>query len=54
MNAYDKIYLDDAMSNLAVMLDYGAIAYGGAEMFFNRFLVINKLSYHYSPQSSIL
>ena len=39
MNAYDKIYLDDAMSNLAVMLDYGAMAYGGAEMFFNRFLV---------------
>lgn len=25
MNAYDKIYLEDAMSNLAVMLDYGKV-----------------------------
>lgn len=39
MNAYDKIYLDDAMSNLGVMLDYGAMTYGDAEGFFNRFLV---------------
>lgn len=39
MNAYDKIYLDDAMSNLAVMLDYGAGTYGDPETFFNRFLV---------------
>lgn len=39
MNAYDKIYLDDAMSNLAVMLDYGAVTYGDPETFFNRFLV---------------
>ena len=39
MNAYDKIYLDDAMSNLAVMLDYGAMTYGNPETFFNRFLV---------------
>ena len=27
MNAYDKAYLEDAMSNLAVMLDYGSMAY---------------------------
>lgn len=39
MNAYDKIYLEDAMSNLAVMLDYGSMIYGDVEMFFNRFLV---------------
>lgn len=39
MNAYDKTYLEDAMSNLAVMLDYGAMTYGDAEMFFDRFLV---------------
>ena len=39
MNAYDKIYLDDAMSNLAVMLDYGSATYGDPETFFNRFLV---------------
>lgn len=38
-NAYDKIYLDDAMLNLAVMLDYGAMTYGDAEVFFDRFLV---------------
>ena len=28
MNAYDNAYLEDAMSNLAVMLDYGSMAYG--------------------------
>lgn len=39
MNAYDKIYLDDAMSNLAVMLDYGSVTYGDPESFYNRFLV---------------
>ena len=39
MNAYDKIYLDDAMSNLAVMLDYGSATYGDQESFYNRFLV---------------
>lgn len=39
MNAYDKTYLEDAMSNLAVMMDYGAMTYGDAEMFFDRFLV---------------
>lgn len=39
MNAYDKIYLEDAMSNLAVMLDYGAMTYGDPELFFDRFLV---------------
>lgn len=41
MNAYDKIYLEDAMSNLAVMMDYGTETYGGPETFFNRFLVSN-------------
>ncbi len=39
MNAYDKTYLEDAMSNLAVMLDYGTITHGDTESFFNRFLV---------------
>ena len=39
MNAYSKIYLDDAMSNLAIMLDYAAMAYGDPEVFFDRFLV---------------
>lgn len=39
MNAYDKAYLEDAMSNLAVMLDYGSMAYGDPELFFDRFLV---------------
>lgn len=28
MRAYSKIYLEDAMNNLAVMLDYGSIADG--------------------------
>ena len=39
MNAYDKLYLEDAMANLAVMLDYGTMTYGDTETFFNRFLV---------------
>ena len=39
MNAYDKAYLEDAMSNLAVMLDYGSMTYGDPELFFDRFLV---------------
>ena len=39
MNAYNKIYLDDAMSNLAVMLDYGALADGDSQRFFDRFIV---------------
>lgn len=39
MHAYDKIYLEDAMSNLAVMLDYGTVSYGGPASFYNRFLV---------------
>ena len=38
MNAYDRIYLEDAMSNLAVMLDYGSIVYGNPEIIFERFL----------------
>ena len=28
MNAYNKIYLEDAMHNLGVMLDYGTMAVG--------------------------
>ena len=39
MRAYSKIYLDDAMNNLAVMLDYGSIADGEPQRFFDRFLV---------------
>lgn len=38
-NAYNKIYLDDAMHNLGVMLDYGTMAVGDASAFFDRFLV---------------
>ena len=39
MNAYSKIYLEDAMNNLAVMLDYGGIADGDPQRFFDRFVV---------------
>lgn len=39
MNAYSKIYLDDAMSNLAIMLDYGTLADGDSQRFFDRFIV---------------
>ena len=39
MNAYSKIYLEDAMNNLAVMLDYGGIADGDSQRFFDRFVV---------------
>ena len=39
MNAYSKIYLEDAMNNLAVMLDYGGIADGDPQTFFDRFVV---------------
>lgn len=39
MNAYDKIYLEDAMRNLAVMLDYGTMKEGDAYRFFERFKV---------------
>jgi len=39
MNAYDKIYLEDAMNNLAVMLDYGTLADGNPQRFFDRFIV---------------
>ena len=28
MNAYNKIYLENAMHNIAVMLDYGSLADG--------------------------
>lgn len=39
MNAYSKIYLEDAMNNLAVMLDYGCLADGDSQRFFDRFVV---------------
>ena len=41
MNAYSKIYLEDAMNNLAVMLDYGGLADGDPQRFFDRFVVSN-------------
>lgn len=39
MNAYNKTYLDDAMHNLGVMLDYGTLAEGDPSRFFARFIV---------------
>lgn len=39
MNAYSKIYLDDSMHNLGVMLDYGCQADGDLRRFFDRFIV---------------
>lgn len=39
MNAYSNIYLEDAMTNLAVMLDYGSMADGDPQRFFDRFIV---------------
>lgn len=40
IRAYDKIYLEDAMGNLAVALDYGAVAcVGGIAEFYDRMLV---------------
>ncbi len=39
MNAYNKTYLDDAMHNLGVMLDYGTLAEGDPSRFFSRFIV---------------
>ena len=39
MNAYSKLYLEDAMNSLAIMLDYGALADGDAGRFFDRFIV---------------
>ena len=39
MHAYDKSYLEDAMLNLAVALDYGAqVCSGGITEFYNRLL----------------
>lgn len=38
MNAYSKIYLEDAMSNLAAMMDYGTSNYGDIDAFFDKFL----------------
>ena len=39
MNAYNKIYLEDAMHNLGVMLDYGTMAVGDSARFFDMFIV---------------
>lgn len=39
MNAYNKTYLDDAMHNLGVMLDYGTLSEGDPSRFFSRFIV---------------
>ena len=39
MNAYSKIYIEDAMHNLAVMLDYGIQVDGDPKKFFDRFIV---------------
>lgn len=39
MNAYNKTYLDDAMHNLGIMLDYGTLAEGDLSRFFDRFIV---------------
>lgn len=39
MNAYSKIYLEDSMHNLAIMLDYGSQADGDLKRFFDRFIV---------------
>ena len=39
IHAYDEIYLEDAMTNFAVMLDYGSQAYeGDIEEFYESFL----------------
>lgn len=40
MNAYDRIYLEDAMNNFASMLDYGAhLSNGNITNFYHRFIV---------------
>ena len=42
IRAYDKTYLEDAMLNLAVALDYGSIACaGGIDEFYDRMLAGN-------------
>ena len=39
MHAYDRSYLEDAMRNFAVALDYGSLAcFGGADEFYSRLL----------------
>ena len=39
IRAYDKLYLEDAMRNLAVALDYGAMSCaGGISEFYDRML----------------
>lgn len=39
MNAYSKIYLEDAMNVIGVMMDYGTLADGDSQRFFDRFVV---------------
>ena len=44
IRAYDKTYLEDAMLNLAVALDYGSIACaGGIDEFYDRMLAGNVI-----------
>lgn len=44
IRAYDKSYLEDAMLNLAVALDYGSIACaGGIDEFYDRMLAGNVI-----------
>lgn len=38
MRAYSEMYLEDAMHNLGVMIDYGTMKDGDAELFFSRFI----------------
>lgn len=39
MNAYDKLYIEDAADNLAVCMDYGSMLAGTPDLFFDRFIV---------------
>ncbi len=44
IRAYDGIYLEDAMQNFAVMMDYGAqICPGGMDGFYDRLLASNAI-----------
>ena len=39
IRAYDGIYLEDAMQNFAVMMDYGSrVCHGGMDGFYDRLL----------------
>lgn len=46
--AYDEVYLEDAMQNFAVMLDFGsAVCRGGLDEYYDRFLV-STVSKHFA------